>query len=198
MISPLERRVTGEHPVGTGLLFYVMGRAAAGRGRVLAFARRALRDCDRVRFIDRVTTVPVPSEPSDERVDPVCFEQLVAADAFAFTWRSTEGRFGVRRELDDWLTAGVNVVLTGSRFAFEHALQRYRDLIAVYVRGLGDPERLEDPDSDPREQTAILQRRLQRPGPRLESPQLISIGADGRIEQAGERLVHLVQGRRSG
>jgi len=181
----------GEH----GLLFWIMGCPEGGRDRLLHHARRILDGHHRVRFGERLT-VGHPRALGDRQVSSETFSTIARERGFALSWANPEGAVGVPSDIDDWLDGGCNVVLAGSRYAFERALARYEDaLIAIFVRRHDQDHLIDEPRV--REQTSVVRRRLIGTGPRLESPQFVTIQSDDDLHAAGDRLVKLLQGRRA-
>jgi ribose 1,5-bisphosphokinase len=70
------------------------------------------------------------------------FEQRVAIDAFAMHWSANGFRYGIGREIDQWLARGGQVLVNGSRGYLDEARSHYGDtLVPVLIRV--DPDRLQ-------------------------------------------------------
>ncbi|AGI23610.1 phosphonate metabolism protein/1,5-bisphosphokinase PhnN [Pseudomonas sp. ATCC 13867] len=62
------------------------------------------------------------------------FERLEQAAAFAMSWRANGLYYGIPREIDDWLAAGHDVLVNGSRKYLPRARELYPQLLAVLLR----------------------------------------------------------------
>jgi len=67
-------------------------------------------------------------------VSPAEFERLEGEGAFALSWRANGLAYGIPREIDDWLSAGQDVLINGSRGHLEVARQRYPQLLAILLQ----------------------------------------------------------------
>ena len=67
-------------------------------------------------------------------VTPAAFERLELEGAFALSWRANGLAYGIPREIDDWLSAGQDVLINGSRGHLEAARQRYPQLLAIVLQ----------------------------------------------------------------
>jgi ribose 1,5-bisphosphokinase len=61
------------------------------------------------------------------------FDALLAQGAFALHWRANGFRYGVPKEILDWLDRGLTVVVNGSRDYLPAARARFPQLEAVHV-----------------------------------------------------------------
>ncbi|OEC36106.1 ribose 1,5-bisphosphokinase [Pseudomonas cuatrocienegasensis] len=118
----------------SGRLIYLMGPSGSGKDSLLQAARERLaeRGCVIVR---RVITRSAEAIGEDAiGVAPAEFDQQEAAGAFALSWRANGLAYGIPRQIDDWLAAGQDVLLNGSRGHLEAARQRYPDLLAILLQ----------------------------------------------------------------
>ncbi|MDX1722965.1 MAG: phosphonate metabolism protein/1,5-bisphosphokinase (PRPP-forming) PhnN [Pseudomonas sp.] len=117
-----------------GRLIYLMGPSGSGKDSLLnaARARLAERGCVIAR---RVITRSAEAVGEDAiGVSPAEFEQQEAAGAFALSWRANGLAYGIARQVDDWLAAGQDVLINGSRGHLLQARQRYPRLLAILLQ----------------------------------------------------------------
>jgi ribose 1,5-bisphosphokinase len=67
-------------------------------------------------------------------VSPAEFDQLEADGAFALSWRANGLAYGIPRQIDDWLAAGQDVLVNGSRGYLPQARERYPELLAILLQ----------------------------------------------------------------
>ncbi len=117
-----------------GRLIYLMGPSGSGKDSLLQAARAPL-EAHGCRFARRVITRSAESVGEDALgVTPTEFERLEGEGAFALSWRANGLAYGIPREIEDWLSAGQDVLINGSRGHLEAARQRYPDLLAVLLQ----------------------------------------------------------------
>lgn len=117
-----------------GRLIYLMGPSGSGKDSLLNAVRERLA-ADGCRIARRVITRS--AEAVGEDAAPVSlaeFEQNEIAGAFALSWRANGLAYGIPRQIDDWLAAGEDVLVNGSRAYLSEARQRYPALLAVLLR----------------------------------------------------------------
>ncbi|MDZ4338039.1 MAG: phosphonate metabolism protein/1,5-bisphosphokinase (PRPP-forming) PhnN [Pseudomonas sp.] len=118
----------------SGRLIYLMGPSGSGKDSLLNAARERLaeRGCVIVR---RVITRSAEAVGEDAiGVSPAEFDQQEAAGAFALSWRANGLAYGIPRQIDDWLAAGQDVLVNGSRGHLAQARQRYPELLAILLQ----------------------------------------------------------------
>nr|WP_298139640.1 phosphonate metabolism protein/1,5-bisphosphokinase (PRPP-forming) PhnN [uncultured Pseudomonas sp.] len=117
-----------------GRLIYLMGPSGSGKDSLLNAARERLA-ADGCRIARRVITRS--AEAVGEAAVAVSlaeFEQQEASGAFALSWRANGLAYGIPKQIDDWLAAGEDVLVNGSRAHLPEARQRYPALLAVLLR----------------------------------------------------------------
>ncbi|SFJ15878.1 ribose 1,5-bisphosphokinase [Pseudomonas guineae] len=117
----------------SGRLIYLMGPSGSGKDSLLEAARERLaeRDCLIAR---RVITRSAEAVGEDAiGVTPTEFDQQEAAGSFALSWRANGLAYGIPRQIDDWLAAGQDVLVNGSRAYLPEARQLYPELIGVLL-----------------------------------------------------------------
>lgn len=118
----------------SGRLIYLMGPSGSGKDSLLQAAREQLaeRDCVIVR---RVITRSAEAVGEDAiGVSPAEFDQQEAAGGFALSWRANGLAYGIPRQIDDWLAAGQDVLVNGSRGHLAQARKRYPELLAILLQ----------------------------------------------------------------
>ena len=118
----------------SGRLIYLMGPSGSGKDSLLNAARERLaeRGCVIVR---RIITRSAEAVGEDAiGVSPAEFDQQEAAGAFALSWRANGLAYGIPRQIDDWLAAGQDVLVNGSRGYLPKARERYPELLAILLQ----------------------------------------------------------------
>jgi ribose 1,5-bisphosphokinase len=118
----------------SGRLIYLMGPSGSGKDSLLNAARERLaeRNCVIAR---RVITRSAEAVGEDAiGVSPAEFDQQEAAGAFALSWRANGLAYGIPRQIDDWLAAGQDVLVNGSRGYLPQARERYPELLAILLQ----------------------------------------------------------------
>ena len=118
----------------SGRLIYLMGPSGSGKDSLLNAARECLaeRNCVIAR---RVITRSAEAVGEDAiGVSPAEFDQQEVAGAFALSWRANGLAYGIPRQIDDWLAAGQDVLVNGSRGHLAQARQRYPELQAILLQ----------------------------------------------------------------
>ncbi|PAU66642.1 phosphonate metabolism protein/1,5-bisphosphokinase (PRPP-forming) PhnN [Pseudomonas sp. PIC25] len=114
-------------------LIYLMGPSGAGKDSLLQAARPLL-EARGGRIVRRVITRSAEAVGEEARsVTLEMFERLEEQGAFAMSWRANGLAYGIPRQIDDWLGAGHDVLVNGSRAYLPQARARYPDLLAVML-----------------------------------------------------------------
>ncbi|MGE4528427.1 MAG: phosphonate metabolism protein/1,5-bisphosphokinase (PRPP-forming) PhnN [Rhodospirillaceae bacterium] len=174
----------------SGRLIYVMGPSGAGKDSVLRAARLAAPP--RLWFAHRYITRPA-DDASENHVALSDAEFAARRDAggFALHWESHGWRYGIGIEIDAWMASGSDVVVNGSRAAFDAAHGRYPALLPVLLTA--SPEILRARlAARGRESAEALEARLVRnAGLAVRHPRLVTIANDGTLEDAAHRFLYL-------
>jgi ribose 1,5-bisphosphokinase len=172
-----------------GRLVIVVGASGSGKDSVIAWAREHAPA--HVRFARRAITRPAHAGGEPHlAVDDREFDGMLARGAFALHWRANGHRYGIGREIDDWLDEGCTVVVNGSREHLPHAVSRYPRTEVVHVVA---PEALRRArlEARGREDARAIEARLER-RPRVTAAAL-EIENSGELPAAGAALLrHLV------
>jgi ribose 1,5-bisphosphokinase len=118
----------------SGRLIYLMGPSGSGKDSLLNAARERLaaRGCVIARRVITRSAEAVGEEAVG--VSPAEFDQLEADGAFALSWRANGLAYGIPRQIDDWLAAGQDVLVNGSRGYLHTARARYPELQAILLQ----------------------------------------------------------------
>ena len=66
-------------------------------------------------------------------VSPQQFAAMDAEGAFALSWQANGLSYGIPREIDDWLAAGDDVLVNGSRAHLAQTRERYPTLLVLLL-----------------------------------------------------------------
>lgn len=154
----------------------------------------AARDCLIAR---RVITRSAESVGEDAiGVSPAEFEAQERAGAFALSWRANGLAYGIPKQIDDWLAAGQDVLVNGSRGHLAQARLRYPELLGILLRV--DIEVLRRRlQARGRETSEQIEQRLARNHIFLlpvaqRGEQLLALDNSGTLADTVERLLQLI------
>ncbi|MGH8384350.1 MAG: phosphonate metabolism protein/1,5-bisphosphokinase (PRPP-forming) PhnN [Pseudomonas sp.] len=117
----------------SGRLIYLIGPSGSGKDSLLVAARVPLaeRGC---RIVRRVITRSAESVgEAAQGVSAEQFAEMQAQGAFALSWRANGLAYGIPREIDDWLAAGHDVLVNGSRGHLTQTRERYPNVLVVLL-----------------------------------------------------------------
>ena len=116
-----------------GRLVYLIGPSGSGKDSLLDAARVRLaeRGC---RIARRVITRSAQAVgEAAEGVSPEQFAALDAQGEFALSWHANGLSYGIPRDIDDWLAAGEDVLVNGSRGHLAQARLHYPQLLVLLL-----------------------------------------------------------------
>lgn len=116
-----------------GRLIYLIGPSGSGKDSLLDAARTRLveRGC---RIVRRVITRSAEAVGEAALgVSAQQFADMEAQGAFALSWHANGLSYGIPREIDDWLAAGEDVLVNGSRGHLQNTRQRYPDVLVLLL-----------------------------------------------------------------
>lgn len=176
-----------------GRLIYLMGPSGSGKDSLLQAASEPLqaRGC---RIARRVITRSAEAVGEDAlAVTEAEFEQLRATGAFALHWRANGLRYGISAEIDDWLAAGQDVLINGSRAYLTEARRGYPQLLPVLLT-VALPVLRQRLVARGRESLEEIEARLARNEQFLAAGQREALLLDnsGPLEQTVQRLLRLI------
>ncbi len=180
-------------------LFYIIGASGAGKDTLMHYAQERV-DQARFHFVRRYITRPAcRCGEIHTPLSETQFGDYLAQGRFVMHWESHGLRYGIVREIDDWLDRGCHVVMNGSRAYLPQAAQRYPDLIPVLIEV--SPELLETRLAERgRECHQGISRRVSRAAEyeRVQHPNLVRIDNNGPLSQGGDKLVRLLMSAETG
>lgn len=116
-----------------GTLIFLIGPSGSGKDSLLQAARPQL-EAQRCHVVRRVITRSAEAVGEDaEAVSPEQFDRLEADGAFAMSWRANGLAYGIPVQINEWLAAGDDVLVNGSRAYLPQARRRYPDLLAILL-----------------------------------------------------------------
>lgn len=117
-----------------GRLIYLLGPSGAGKDTLIDHVRERVDGVLPVAFAHRYITRPAGAGgESHVALTEAEYAERLERGLFAMAWDSHGLRYGVGREIDLWLAAGLTVVVNGSRAWLPQARARYPDLIPVIL-----------------------------------------------------------------
>jgi len=143
-------------------LFYLVGPSGAGKDSLLAALAEDSPAVSGLRVARRCITRPLhPGDEDHVELTAGEFAQRERAGDFLFAWHSHGFSYAVERCVLDWLAAGDDVIVNGSRAYLDTALAIYPRLSPVWI---AVPEELlrERLVARGRETAAQIDRRIRR------------------------------------
>ncbi len=177
-----------------GRLVVVVGPSGVGKDSLLAGAREVLGTDPAVRFPRRVVT-RAPDLGGEDYIalDEAAFLAEQARGAFALSWAAHGLHYGVPREIENDLRAGIQVVVNVSRAILPDLRRLYANRLIIGVTASPGVlrQRLE---ARGRESPADIVQRLARAAAfDLAGDDVAILANDGPLEQGVARLVSLLQ-----
>jgi ribose 1,5-bisphosphokinase len=178
-------------------LFYLVGASGAGKDSLLAAVRRDLPAAAPLAIAHRYITRPAAAGGENHvALSEAEFHRRLAHGCFAMHWHSHGLHYGIGREIDLWLAAGLDVMLNGSRSYLREAQDRYPELTPLHVQV--SPQRLRERLlARGRESEAQIERRLEqaaRLDRELAGQALRRIDNDGTLAEAAGQLQRILLG----
>ncbi|MDQ3200915.1 MAG: phosphonate metabolism protein/1,5-bisphosphokinase (PRPP-forming) PhnN [Pseudomonadota bacterium] len=176
----------------SGRLIYLIGPSGSGKDSLLDAARSRLvqRNC---RIVRRVITRS--AEAAGEAAHGVSAQQFADMEAqgeFALSWHANGLAYGIPREIDDWLAAGQDVLVNGSRGHLSATQVRYPDALVLLLT-VDDAVLRQRLLARGRESAANIEQRLARnarfSGDAGNDSSLQVIDNSGPLEQSVQRLL---------
>jgi ribose 1,5-bisphosphokinase len=174
-------------------LIYIMGPSGSGKDSLMAEARLRLPAEAPIVFAHRYITRPADAGgESHIALTRAEFELRRTKGLFALTWESHGFAYGIGREIDLWIKAGLSVVMNGSREALSRAVMAYPELLPVLVEV---PEEIlrQRLGARGRENAGEIQARLARARMTVaETPGLVRFDNSGPLAERGQALAGLI------
>src|SRR5262245_10125499 len=176
-----------------GPLVYVMGPSGAGKDSVMGRAR-ALRPADApVVFAHRYITRPAETGGENHvALSAAEFALRRAHGLFAFHWQAHGNHYGIGREIYAWRSAGLTVVVSGSREHFQKLDGLDDGTYPVLITAHGErlAERLASRGREDAQAAALRIGRSEAYA--ISDPRLVTIVNDGALDAAAEAFVSLL------
>jgi ribose 1,5-bisphosphokinase len=184
-----------------GRLIYLIGPSGSGKDSLLDTARTMLagQGC---RVASRVITRSAEAHgESAEAVGSEEFARREAQGEFAMSWYANGLYYGIPKSIDDWLAAGDDVLVNGSRGYLPEARRRYPHLLAVLLT-VDDQVLRQRLHSRGRESAEEIEARLARNAGFAdtllagENPDLCLLDNSGSLAETCQRLLQLIEEHR--
>lgn len=179
--------------VALARLIYIMGPSGCGKDSLMAEARLRLPAEASVvfahRYITRLAAVGGENHVALSRAE---FQLRLSRGLFALSWESHGFAYGIGREIDIWMEAGLCVVVNGSREALSRVVMAYPELLPVLV---DVPEEIlrQRLGSRGREDAGEINARLARARIAVtETPALVRFDNSGPLAERGQALAELI------
>lgn len=174
-------------------LIYIMGPSGCGKDSLMAEARLRLPAEAPVIFAHRYITRPADAGGENHvALSRDEFELRLSRGLFALSWESHGFAYGIGREIDIWMEAGLCVVVNGSREALSRVAMAYPELLPVLV---DVPEEIlrQRLGSRGREDAGEINARLARARMAVtETPALVRFDNSGPLAERGQALAELI------
>jgi len=131
--APASVATNEEGVLMAGRLIYLIGPSGSGKDSLLDAARMRLaeRGC---RIVRRVITRSAEAVGEAALgVSAQQFADMEAQGAFALSWHANGLSYGIPREIDDWLAAGEDVLVNGSRGHLQATRLRYPNVLVLLL-----------------------------------------------------------------
>lgn len=174
-------------------LIYIMGPSGSGKDSLMADARLRIAAEAPVIFAHRYITRPADAGGENHvALSRDEFELRLSRSLFALSWESHGFAYGIGREIDIWMEAGLSVIVNGSRGALSAALKAYPELLPVQI---DVPEYIlrERLAARGREDAGEIEARLARARLSvIETPGLVRFDNSGPLTERGRALADLI------
>ncbi|MGC9494076.1 ribose 1,5-bisphosphokinase [Vibrio genomosp. F10] len=111
-------------------LFYVLGASGAGKDSIMDALRSVF--CDQLMVAHRYITRPASAGSENHiALSGEEFSLRIQRNLFTMHWHANGYCYGVGREVDYWLSEGLNVMVNGSRAYLPTAKQKYGSRLQV-------------------------------------------------------------------
>lgn len=178
-----------------GTLFYVIGPSGSGKDSLMQYARQQIAGERAVLFAHRYITRPMGAGGENHvELSVPEFQKRRALGLFALDWQSHQNFYGIGTEIVQWLKAGANVVVNGSREYVPTATESFPAMRIVLIEVSPDVlrQRLTDRGRETPEEINARIDRSQQIAP-VEHPNLIVLNNDASLVEAGARFVALLK-----
>lgn len=175
------------------LLFYVIGASGVGKDSILISVRDRINGSQNIVFAHRyITRLPNYDLENHIYLSVEEFEQRKTAGLFCFYWNSHGYSYGIGIEVNQWLNAGFNVVINGSREYLPQAQLIFPLLKVILVESNKETiqQRLINRG---RESNTEIEKRLERSFDLSEYENILKINNDGHLDLAVNKMLNIIQ-----
>jgi len=176
-----------------GKLFYLVGPSGSGKDSLLDYLKAQV-DRTKVKFPRRYITRPASAGgESHIEISKGDFLRQLEEEFFVFWWESHGNYYGLSYEIEDWLAAGCQVVMNGSRGYLPKALEVYPEMVTVLVE-VSDEVLRERLTGRGRERATEIEKRIQRnmEFADFSAPNLLRLNNDRPLSISGQELLKLI------
>jgi len=179
-----------------GSLVYVMGPSGAGKTGIIDYARKKIEGSLPVAVAHRYITRPLGQDVENYiALSPAEFLLRKTCGVFAFDWDAYGFNYGIGIEIRSWLSAGLTVVVDGSRAHFSRQDLALPGVVPVLITA-GRDELRRRLTTREREDIAAIEKRLERAEQFTPADlSLVTIDNSGAIAKAGEAFLALLTER---
>ncbi|MFC4764999.1 phosphonate metabolism protein/1,5-bisphosphokinase (PRPP-forming) PhnN [Dyella koreensis] len=173
-------------------MYYVMGPSGAGKDSVLGWVREH-GISHGVLCAHRYITRPAHAGGENHvALSEAEFQSRERRGLFVLTWQAHGLHYGIGREVEQWLLRGADVLVNGSRGAYELACERFPAIRPVLITASQEcmARRLA---ARGRESDIDIAARLARSESYRVPPHALVIRNDGYLADAGARLLSAIQ-----
>ncbi len=115
-------------------LIYIVGISGAGKNAMIKESRKILSDAYPVVFAYRYITRPLkPGIENYIMLSDKEFEFRKSKGFFAMNWQSYDYKYGIGKEIDEWLHKGCLVIVNGSREYLPVAIKKYPGMKIILI-----------------------------------------------------------------
>lgn len=162
--------------MSAGRLYYVMGPSDAGKDDVLGWLRDNGPSCGVLCAHHYITRPAQGGGENHVALSVSEFELRERRGLFVLTWQAHGLRYGLGKEIEYWLSQGVDVLVNGSRDAFSLACARFNNMVPVLITASRDAMAGNDSYAMPENALTIVN--------------------DSSLPEAGEALLSAIRGGR--
>ncbi|MHA1309476.1 MAG: phosphonate metabolism protein/1,5-bisphosphokinase (PRPP-forming) PhnN [Candidatus Helarchaeota archaeon] len=174
------------------ILFLIVGNSGSGKDSLIKEVKKLYpNNLKELKIPIRVITRPPSPETEDfESIDEKSFLKLKNNGVFALSWHIYGLYYGIKKEIDNWLSNGHPVLINVSRKIIPLARKRYPNVKVIFVKVPFEitKKRLEERG---RENKKLMKSRLKRARKNQDLPTAdFVIDNSGDLEQTAKRLLN--------
>lgn len=175
-----------------GTLFYVVGASGVGKDTLLNFVKNKITADEKVLFAHRYITRDAFSG-GENHVELSKTDFIIRKESglFALDWESHGNFYGIGIEVINWLDAGFNVIINGSREYLPMAKSKIPSLIDILIDA--DPSIIESRLANRNRETHLeIKKRILRNLNIQNKDYKYVVLNNGNIEDAGKELLKII------